>query len=298
MNLRDLRYLVALADTKHFGKAATRCHVSQPTLSAQIKKLEEYLGIELIERQPRRVALTEMGEQVVDRARRIVSDSDALLTLARSQRDPLSGSLKLALIPTIGPYLLPLVAKKLRKQFPKLKLMLYEYQTDQLLEALRAGEIDIGILALPVHADGVDTHKLYDEEFTIALPKDHPLANRNTIKLDELSSDSLLLLEDGHCLRDQALEICGRASLEEDQDYRATSLETLRQMVAAGTGVTLLPKLSTMGPFSADKSVLIKSFPRPVPFRTVGSVWRKSTTRSAAIQAVNDVVGAAMSQKD
>src|SRR5260370_15157211 len=132
-----------------------------------------------------------MGGQVVARARRIVGDSDGLLTLARSQRDPLSGSLKLALIPTIGPYLLPLVAKKLRKQFPKLKLMLYEYQTDQLLEALRAGEIDMGILALPVHADGVDTHKLYDEEFMIALPKDHPLANKNTIKLDELSGDSL-----------------------------------------------------------------------------------------------------------
>lgn len=297
MNLRDLRYLVALADTKHFGKAAARCHVSQPTLSAQIKKLEEYLGVELIERQPRHAALTEAGVQAVERARRIVSDSDALLAMARSQRDPLSGSLKLALIPTIGPYLLPLVAKKLRKQLPKLKLMLYEYQTDQLLSALRAGDIDMGVLALPVHADGVETHKLYDEEFTIALPKDHPLASKNTIKLDELARDSLLLLEDGHCLRDQALDICSRAGMEEDQDYRATSLETLRQMVAAGVGITLLPKLSTSGPFSADKGVLIKSFPRPVPTRTVGAVWRKSTTRTAAIKAVNEVIAAELAQR-
>lgn len=297
MNLRDLRYLVALADTRHFGKAAARCHVSQPTLSAQLKKLEEYLGVELIERQPRRVALTEMGEQLVARARRIINDSDELLALARSQRDPLSGSLKVAFIPTLGPYLLPLVAKPLRKQLPKLKLMLYEYQTDPLLHALRAGEIDMGVLALPVHADGVETCPLFDEDFVIALPKDHRLADRTSVKLDDLNGDSMLLLEDGHCLRDQALEICSRADLEEDQDYRATSLETLRQMVAAGMGVTLLPKLSATGPFASEKSVLIKPFPKPVPTRTVGAVWRKSSTRNAAIKAVCSIIETTMSER-
>lgn len=294
MNLRDLRYLVALADTKHFGKAATRCHVSQPTLSAQLKKLEEYLGVELIERQPRRVALTEIGEQIVARARRVVSDSDELLALARSQRDPMSGSLKLALIPTIGPYLLPLIAKKLRKQLPKMKLMLYEYQTEPLLQALRAGDIDMGVLALPVHADGVETRKLFEEDFMIALPKGHRLADKLSVKLDDLSGESLLLLEDGHCLRDQALEICSRGDVEEDQDYRATSLETLRQMVAAGMGVTLLPKLSTTGPFGNEKSVVIKAFPRPAPTRIVGAVWRKSSTRSAVIKAVCEVIETAL----
>lgn len=297
MNLRDLRYLVALADTRHFGKAAARCHVSQPTLSAQLKKLEEYLGVELIERQPRRVALTEMGEQLVARARRIVNDSDELLTLARSQRDPLSGTLKVALIPTLGPYLLPLIAKKLRRQLPKLKLMLYEYQTDPLLHALRAGDIDMGVLALPVHADGVETRPLFDEDFVIALPKGHPLADKANIKLDDLAGDSLLLLEDGHCLRDQALDICGHAALEEDQDYRATSLETLRQMVAAGMGVTLLPKLSASGPFASEKSVVIKHFPKPVPTRSVGAVWRKSSTRSGAIKAVCDVIAESMEER-
>lgn len=290
MNLRDLRYLVALADTRHFGKAAARCYVSQPTLSAQIKKLEEYLGVELIERQPRRVALTEIGEQLVARARRIIDDSDELLSMARGQRDPLSGSLKVALIPTIGPYLLPQIAKKLRKHLPKLKLMLYEYQTEPLLRALRAGEIDMGILALPVHADGVDTCKLFDEDFVIALPKGHSLSDKPSVKLNDLAGDSLLLLEDGHCMRDQALDICSYADLDEDQDYRATSLETLRQMVAAGMGVTLLPKLSTQGPFGSDKSVVIKPFPKPIPTRTVGAVWRKSSTRNAAIKAVCDVI--------
>jgi len=294
MNLRDLRYLVALADTRHFGKAATRCHVSQPTLSAQLKKLEEYLGVELIERQPRRVSLTDMGEQLVARARRIVSDSDELLTLARSQRDPLSGTLKLAFIPTLGPYLLPRVAKALRKQLPKLKLMLYEYQTDPLLHALRSGEIDMGVLALPVHADGVETCRLFDENFVIALPKGHRLSDRASLKLDDLNGDSLLLLEDGHCLRDQALDICSRADLEEDQDYRATSLETLRQMVAAGMGVTLLPKLSASGPFAGEKGVVIKPFPKPAPTRVVGAVWRKSSTRSGAIKAVCGVIESVM----
>lgn len=294
MNLRDLRYLVALADTRHFGKAATRCHVSQPTLSAQLKKLEEYLGVELIERQPRRVALTEIGEQIVARARRVVNDSDELLALARSQRDPLSGSLKLAMIPTLGPYLLPLLSKQLRRQLPKLKLMLYEYQTEPLLQALRTGDIDMGVLALPVHADGVETRKLFEEDFMVALPKGHRLADKTTVKLDDLKGDSMLLLEDGHCLRDQALEICSRGDVEEDQDYRATSLETLRQMVAAGMGVTLLPKLSTGGPFGNEKSVVVKPFPKPAPHRIIGAVWRKSSTRNSAIKAVCEVIESSM----
>ncbi|MGC3981106.1 MAG: LysR substrate-binding domain-containing protein [Steroidobacteraceae bacterium] len=297
MNLRDLRYLVALADTKHFGKAAARCHVSQPTLSAQLKKLEEYLGVELIERQPRRVALTEIGEQIVARARRVVIDSDELLSLARSQRDPLSGTLKLALIPTIGPYLLPLLSRQLRKHLPKLKLMLYEYQTEPLLQALRSGDIDMGVLALPIHADGVETRKLFEEDFMIALPKGHRLADKATVKLEDLRQDSLLLLEDGHCLRDQALEICSKGDVEEDQDYRATSLETLRQMVAAGMGVTLLPQLSTSGPFGNEKSVIVKPFPKPAPTRVVGAVWRKSSTRNGAIKSVCDVITECMAEK-
>ncbi len=187
MNLRDLRYFVALADTRHFGKAAERSFVSQPTLSAQIKKLETYLGVQLIERQPRKVTLTEMGARILPLARSILQESDEIVSLARNDHDPLSGKLKVALIPTIGPYLLPLVARKLRKQLPRLKVMLYEYQTQPLLEKLRAGDIDLGILALPVPLDGLEARPLYDEDFTLAVPSNSPLAKRSNVKIDDLS---------------------------------------------------------------------------------------------------------------
>ena len=294
MNLRDLRYFVALADTRHFGKAAERSFVSQPTLSAQIKKLETYLGVQLIERQPRKVTLTEMGARILPLARSILQESDEIVSLARNDHDPLSGKLKVALIPTIGPYLLPLVARKLRKQLPLLKVMLYEYQTQPLLEKLRAGDIDLGILALPVPLDGLEARPLYDEDFTLAVPSNSPLAKRSSVKIDDLSGETLLLLEDGHCLRDQALDVCSRIDVKESEDYRATSLETLRQMVAAGLGITLLPKLATRGPFGPGQGLTVKEFSRPIPSRSIGAVWRKSTARTDAIKAVCDAIRSSM----
>jgi LysR family hydrogen peroxide-inducible transcriptional activator len=290
MNLRDLRYFVALAETRHFGKAAERCYVSQPTLSAQIKKLENYLGVQLIERQPRRVTLTETGEKIVPLARRMLQESDEIVALARNEHDPLSGKLNLALIPTLGPYLLPLVMRRLRKQLPRLKLMLYEYQTQPLLEKLRSGDIDVGILALPVPLDGLEARELFDEPFTVAVPAATELAKKSQVKLDDLSGETLLLLEDGHCLRDQALDVCSRVEARESEEYRATSLETLRQMVAAGMGVTLLPELATRGPFGSGHGLVVKNFARPVPSRTIGAVWRKSSSRSEAINAICDVI--------
>ena len=294
MNLRDLRYFVALADTRHFGKAAERSFVSQPTLSAQIKKLETYLGVQLIERQPRKVELTETGAKILPLARRILQESDEIVSLARNEHDPLSGKLKVGLIPTIGPYLLPLVTRKLRKQLPRLKLMLYEHQTQPLLEKLRAGDIDLGILALPVPLDGLEARALYDESFTLAVPTNSPLAKKASVKVDDLNGESLLLLEDGHCLRDQALDVCSRIDIKESEDYRATSLETLRQMVAAGLGITLLPELATRGPFGSGHGLQVKQFARPVPSRSVGAVWRKSTARTEAITAVCDVINSSM----
>src|SRR5262245_14202117 len=296
MNLRDLRYLVALADTRHFGKAAERSYVSQPTLSAQIKKLENYLGVQLIERQPRKVALTEAGAKIVPIARRILQDSEEIVSLARNDHDPLAGRLNVALIPTIGPYLLPLVTRRLRKQLPKLKLMLYEYQTQPLLEKLRAGDVEVGILALPVPLDGLQSRDLYEENFTVAVPNGSPLAKKPTVKLDDLAGETLLLLEDGHCLRDQALDVCSRIDVKENDDYRATSLETLRQMVAAGLGVTLLPELATRGPFGSGQGLTVKSFARPIPTRTVGAVWRKSSARTEAIDAMCEVIKTAMKE--
>lgn len=290
IKLKDLRYLLAVADTGHFGRAAERCFVSQPTLSAQLKKLEEYLGVALIERQPRKALLTAAGMQIAERARRIVGASEEIVDIARTHRDPLAGRLRMALLPTIGPYLLPLVAPKLRKALPRLELMLYEYQTRPMLEKLRAGELDVGVLALPVEVDGLITRELYDESFVVATPAHHPLASRKTIRVDDLRGVTLLLLEDGHCLRDQALDVCSRIDVQEKQDFRGTSIETLRQMVAAGAGVTLLPELASHAIPGGSRQVAIRPFAKPIPVRRVGAVWRKSSVRSPAIEAVVKVI--------
>jgi LysR family hydrogen peroxide-inducible transcriptional activator len=298
MNLKDLKYLVALADTGHFGKAADRTFVSQPTLSAQLKKLEQYLGVKLVERQPKNVQLTEVGKQIVVRARRMLDESDEIIALARNNTDPFAGKLKVGLIPTIGPYLLPRVMQKLRKALPHLGLMLYEHQTEALLKRLRDGEIDLGIMALPIAQDGLESRQLYEEAFTVALPNNHPLAAKSTIKVQDLKGQTLLLLEDGHCLRDQALEVCSRIEIREAEDFRATSLETLRQMVVAGLGITLLPETAVEPPFGSQRGLTIRQFAKPAPTRTVGAVWRKSSTRAAAIMAACDVLHNVMEPKN
>jgi LysR family transcriptional regulator, hydrogen peroxide-inducible genes activator len=290
LKLKDLRYLVALADTRHFGQAAARCHVSQPTLSAQLKKLEDYLGVPLIERHPRKIALTEVGTQVLQRARRIMEASDEIVTLAQSQRDPLGGRLRIGLLPTIGPYLLPLVATRIRRKLPRLDLLLYEYQTESLLAHLDAGDIDVAILALPVHSDALAERPLYDEPFVVAVPATHGLSSRKSLKASDLEGQTLLLLEDGHCLRDQALAVCSRSGAAEKQDFRATSLETLRQMVAAGGGITLLPELASHGGHGNARGVTVIPFVRPAPVRKIGALWRKTSTRATAIAAVCDLV--------
>jgi len=298
MNLKDLKYLVALADTGHFGRAAERTFVSQPTLSAQLKKLEEYLGVKLVERHPKNVQLTEVGREIVARARLMLREGEEIVALARHNTDPLGGKLKIALIPTIGPYLLPRVMQKIRKALPQLGLMLYEHQTEELLRRLKDGEFDLGIIALPsAEQYGLESRELYQEAFTVALPNGHPLAQRSTIKVADLKGQTLLLLEDGHCLRDQALEVCSRVDVREAEDFRATSLETLRHMVVAGRGVTLMPELAVESPFGSQRGLTIRQFAKPAPTRTVGAVWRKSSTRAAAIAGVCDVVGAAMAGK-
>jgi LysR family transcriptional regulator, hydrogen peroxide-inducible genes activator len=286
LKLKDLRYLVAVADTRHFGRAAERCFVSQPTLSTQLKKLEQYLGVQLIERQPKRVALTAAGVEIVSRARRILESSDEVVTLARAHRDPLAGALRIAMLPTIGPYLLPRVAREIKKALPRLDLRLYEYPTAGMLARLRAGEIDLGVLALPVDLEGLEVRELYDEAFMVAVPATHALAKRSAIRVQDLQDETVLLLEDGHCLREQALAVCGQVGLHEMQDFRATSLETLRQMVATGAGVTLLPELATQGTYRQARGVVVRPFVRPAPLRKIGGVWRKSTARGAAIHAV------------
>ncbi len=289
MNLRDLEYLVALAETGHFGRAAQRCHVSQPTLSAQLRKLEEFLGVALVERRPRRVALTQAGAAVVERARRMLQDAEDIRGLARACQDPLSGPLKVGLIPTLGPYLLPRVAPRIAKALPKLSLLLHEYQTAPLVERTLAGELDLAILALPADTRGLVTRPLFEESFLVAMPATHRLAARKRVKAADLEGEKLLLLEEGHCLRDQALEVCAHVGTEE-LAFRATSLETLRQMVASGLGLTLLPGLAAEGPFAASHGLVTRPFAPPAPHRMIGAAWRRSTSRGEAIAAVCELI--------
>ena len=280
---------MALAETRHFSRAAQRCHVSQPTLSAQLKKLEDYLGVMLIERRPRDVALTAAGIAVVERARCMLRDAEDIRALARASQDPLGGQLKIGLIPTLAPYLLPRITPRLKRALPRLQLMLHEHQTVPLVARVVGGELDLALLALPVDTQGLETRSLFAEAFLVAMPDRHPLATRRRLKPADLAGEKLLLLEDGHCLRDQALEVCRKVGTEE-QDFGATSLETLRQMVAAGLGFTLLPRLSAEGPFAAARGLVVRPFAPPSPSRVIGAAWRRSTTRGEAIAAVCDVI--------
>ena len=290
LKLKDLRYLTALADSGHFGHAAAACFVSQPTLSAQLRKLEQYLGVQLIERQPRHALLTEAGAAVAMRARQIVATSDEIVRLARDWRDPLAGSLRVGLLPTVGPYLLPQVMARVRKALPRLELLLFEYQTAPLLQRLRGGELDVGVIALPAPEPGFESLPLYDEPFLLAVPQQHRLAARRQVQVSDLGDEPLLLLDEGHCLRDQALAVCARSRAHEKQDFRATSLETLRQMVAAGAGVTLLPALACRGAYSSTAGLRLLQLVRPVPSRHIGAIWRPSTARAAAIAALCEVL--------
>jgi len=281
VNLRDLRYLVALADERHFGRAAAACFVSQPTLSTQIRKLEEELGVALVERAPRKVMLTPIGVQVADRARRIVSDVEQMKALARRSMDPEAGSIRLGLFPTLGPYLLPHAVPPLRARFPQLELLLVEEKSDVLLTRLRDGRLDAAILALPVDEDALHAEFLFEEPFLLAVSDQHPLAARERLSLQELSAQKLLLLEDGHCMREQALDVCRLSGAGEHAEFRATSLETLRQMVAANVGVTLLPVLATRPPVAPSPHLRLLDFSDTRPTRRIALVWRRSSAMHA-----------------
>lgn len=291
MNLRDLGYLVALADLRHFGKAADACFVSQPTLSTQVKKLEEELGVTLVERAPRKVMLTVAGQDVVARARRILADVEQMKESARRSQDPGSGTLRLGVFPTLGPYLLPHVLPQLQLRFPNLELLLVEEKSDVLLDRLRQGKLDAALLAMPVHDEQLHAEVLFDEPFLLAAPAQHPLASKATMTMDQLADETLLLLEDGHCLRDQALDVCRLSGANERTGFRATSLETLRQMVAAGVGVTLLPALSVHAPVVQPANIRLVSFSDPVPSRQIALVWRRSSALDSFLHALAETIG-------
>ena len=277
MNLRDLRYLIALADHRHFGRAADACHVSQPTLSTQVRKLEDELGVALVERAPRQVMLTPAGKDIVERARRVLAEVEQMRETARRTADPEAGSMRLGLFPTLGPYLLPHIVSDIRARFPRLELLLVEEKTELLLGLLREGRLDAAVLALPLHEDGLEVEFLFEEPFVVALPASHALAGNPELSLADISNEHLLLLEDGHCLRDQALEVCQLAGAGEKDGFRATSLETLRQRVAAGVGITLLPMLAVKPPVPVSDSIRLVPFRAPAPSRRLAMVWRRSS---------------------
>ena len=284
MNLRDLRYLVALAEHKHFGRAADSVFVSQPTLSTQIMKLEEELGVSLVERTPRKVLLTEVGQEIVKRAREVLTEIEQIREIARRTLDPESGSLRLGIFPTLGPYLLPHVVPRIRERYPRLELLLVEEKTEEILRQLREGRLDAAVLALPVHDAHLHVERLFDEPFVLAVPTDHPLAKRSSIGLNQLEDQSLLLLEEGHCLREQALEVCQLAGAAEKGGFRATSLETLRQMVAADVGITLLPMLAVKPPIPANENIHLVQFRTRPPSRHIAMIWRKSSAMHAFLR--------------
>lgn len=291
MNLRDLRYLVAVADHLHFGRAAEACYVSQPTLSTQLKKLERELGVELIERSPRHVMLTDAGQQVVERARIVLRQTDEIQEIARWAKDPEAGSLRMGLFPTLAPYLLPHVVPNLHTRFPKMELLLVEEKTEVVLQRLREGRLDVGVLALPVHDAQLQEEFLFSEDFVLAVPANHPLARRTgPVDTSVLAGENVLLLEEGHCLRDQALAICQLAGAAERSGFRATSLETLRQMVAADVGVTLLPELAVRPPVATSPDIHLIRFKEPVPRRQIAMFWRRSSVYQDLLPKVAEVM--------
>jgi LysR family hydrogen peroxide-inducible transcriptional activator len=275
MTLQELKYLVALADHGHFGRAAEACFITQSTLSTQIKKLEDFLGVTLFDRSLKRVSPTPIGREILAAARNIVEESERIRELAKHAQDPMSRTLHLGVIPTLGPYYLPHALTLVHKKHPGLRLLLREEMTPQILEHLVDGRLDAGLLALPVTDDSLRVEPLFYEPFFAALPAGHALAKQSVLKVSDIMKEKLLLLDEGHCLRDQALDVCGTGSRGREE-VRATSLETLRQMVAMGLGLTLLPALAVdAAPRANKKAVEIRPFKKPAPGRTIGLAWRK-----------------------
>lgn len=280
MNLRDLHYLVAVADLIHFGKAAKACHTSQPTLSMQLKKLEQTLGVILFERNNKRISITPVGQEIVERARKILREAKEIQTIAKALQDPYAGDFRLGAFPTLAPYFFPTAMPLMREELSKLKFILVEEKTDLLLDKLRDGLLDAAFLALPIQDSALETAVLFNDPFLLAVSQIHPLAKTTRIHPHDIQTEPLLLLEEGHCLRDQALAVCHTTGGKEQQEFRASSLETLRHMVAAGTGITLIPQIAQQ----ATDGIVYIPFAASPPSRTIGLVWRKTSARKKCIE--------------
>jgi len=301
MTLTELKYIVAVARERHFGRAADACHVSQPTLSVAIRKLEDELGVSLFERGGAEVSVTPIGQRIVEQAQRVLDETATIRELANQGRDPLSGPLRLGIIYTIGPYLLPPMMRRIIDDAPRMPLLLQENFTVRLLELLRQGDIDVAVLAEPFADQGFDTCPLYDEPFVVAVPRAHPWARRRSVGSAELKEQTMLLLGIGHCFRDNVLEVCpelsrySQASAGIQKTFEGSSLETIRHMVASGIGITVLPWMAQPaavleGRRRDDGLLAYLPFEAPPPTRRVVLVWRRTFTRVAAVEAVRDAI--------
>ena len=291
MNLRDLQYLLAVAEHLHFGKAALACHVSQPTLSMQLKKLEETLGVQLFERTNKQVMLTATGQAVVAHARNVLAEVEQMKAAASTAHDALGGTMRMGIFPTLAPYLLPSLMPQMRTWFPKLSLQLVEEKTHDLVQQLESGTIDCAMLAMPLEQPSALIHRpVFREAFTLAVAADHPLAKRAFVKLSDLSQVSMLLLEEGHCLRAQALEVCQLVGVGESGHFRATSLETLRHMVASSNAATLMPQLATR---NHDPLLRYIPFKAPAPNRQIGLYWRPTSARGKLFETMTQHIAKA-----
>jgi len=294
MTLTELKYIVAVAREKHFGRAAEACFVSQPTLSVAIKKLEDELDVKIFERGANEVSVTPLGEDIVRQAQQVIEQAQSIREIAKRGKDPVSGPLRLGIIYTIGPYLLPDLVKQAIERVPQMPLMLTENFTAKLLDSLRTGELDCAIMAEPFPDTGLAVAPLYDEPFVAAVPKSHPLAKRKTISAEELKNETMLLLGTGHCFRDHVLEVCpeyARFSSDAEgirKSFEGSSLETIKYMVASGMGVTVVPQLSV--PKETQPHVKYIRFSAPVPTRRVVLAWRRTFTRYEAIAALRNAI--------
>lgn len=278
---------MAVAEHNHFGRAADACFVSQPTLSTQLKKLEETLDVVLVERTNRAVMLTPVGVQIVAQAQRVLDEVKQLERLAEQHKDPLGGEFRLGIIPTVAPYLLPIILGPIREAFPNLRIALTEAQTSVVSAGLKSGDLDAVVLALPTDDDSFEAAELYVEQFFFTVGRQHPKAKKKRVELSDLDGEEVLLLEDGHCLRDQALEVCNTQRIVENTNFRATSIETLRQMVAANVGITLIPALA-VDRHNADLRYI--PFNGTPPHRRIGLCWRGSSTRVELLRQLTEVL--------
>lgn len=300
MTLTELKYIVMLAEEKHFGRAAERCHVSQPTLSVAVKKLEDELGAAIFERSKSSVYITPIGEQIIAQARRVLEQANMIKELATSGKNQLRGPLKVGAIFTIAPYLFPSMIPELKRLAEGMPLQIEEDLTENLRPKLRNGELDAIIVALPFREPDVVTRPIYEEEFVVLMPKDHPWTQLTHISTDQLTTDNLLLLGKGHCFSDQVMEACPLVGEDELNDghtiVNGSSLETIRYMVSSGLGVTVLPKSAAM---HLDESILaVRPFKHPAPKRTVALAWRASFPRPKAIESLSQSIVEACQKLD